>query len=390
MKRISELEKHYVNDVLDGGFESTINGKYNALLEKAFSQSFSMPYAIGHVNGTATMHTALVALNLPKGSKVIVPPLTMASTSLAVLHAGHIPVYADVDLNTWQISIASIREVYREDVKAIITVALYGNCPEYDEILAFCAEKSIYLIEDNAENFLGTYKNKLVGSFGDFASFSFQASKHMTTGEGGMLLCKDEDFALAARRFTSLGYAGISKNVSKISKEDIQRPHYKRHVSIGMNYRMSELQAACALGQLERLKELVNRCVYVANRYYEIISSYDHFLPMKIADNVGATYWGFPFVISDAKAYLWEEFYKAYKAKSGRGFYAAWELTYLEPLFQDKIQFFNGVDQKYALGLCPNAESLQRRIVALPTNIWCDAELESNISALRKAIDEVF
>ena len=106
--------------------------------------------------------------------------------------------------------------------------------------------------------FLGYYKGKLVGTFGDFSSYSFQASKHISCGEGGMLTTNNPELADVARRSTSLGYAGVSGKKAKITRNDIQDPMYNRHISVGFNYRMSEVQSAVILGQLERINELVD------------------------------------------------------------------------------------------------------------------------------------
>ena len=201
MKRFSQLEKDYVNQVIDYEFNTSKNSIFGNKLEAAFSKVIGMEYSIAHVNGTATMHTALAALGVKKGDEVIVPPLTMSSTALAVLQNGSIPVFADVDEKTFNISAKSIENCITSKTKAIITVALYGLSPDYDSIKEVCKKNNLYLIEDNAECFLSYYKGKVVGSFGDFSSFSFQASKHLTCGEGGMLCTNNEDFANEGRIF---------------------------------------------------------------------------------------------------------------------------------------------------------------------------------------------
>ena len=217
MERITQLERDYVSQVLDNAFATSLNSVFTNKLEAAFAKRFNSSYAIAHCNGTATMHTALAALGVKAGDEVIVPPLTMTSTSLAVLHNGSIPVFADVDPDTFLITAESIEKVITSKTKAVITVSLYGLSPDYDEILKICRKHNLFLIEDNAECFLGKYKGKIVGEFGDFSSFSFQASKHLTTGEGGMLICNNEEYADNARRFSCLGYAGVSAKQGKIT-----------------------------------------------------------------------------------------------------------------------------------------------------------------------------
>jgi len=153
MNRFTELENKYVLEAIENEFSTSKNGIFNNKLEKKFSELFDVKYSIGHVNGTQTMHTALAALEVKAGDEVIVPPLTMSSTSLAVLQNNSIPVFADVDLKTFNISPDSIRKCITEKTRAIITVALYGLSPDYDEILSICKEHNLYLIEDNAECF---------------------------------------------------------------------------------------------------------------------------------------------------------------------------------------------------------------------------------------------
>jgi perosamine synthetase len=205
MNRFTQLERDYVNQVIDNEFNTSKNSIFGNKLEAAFSKVIGMEYSIAHVNGTATMHTALAAMGIKRGDEVIVPPLTMSSTALAVLQNGSIPVFSDVDEKTFNISAKSIESCITSKTKAIITVALYGLSPDYDAIKEVCKKHKLFLIEDNAECFLSYYKGKVVGSFGDFSSFSFQASKHLTCGEGGMLCTNNEDFANEGRRFSSLG-----------------------------------------------------------------------------------------------------------------------------------------------------------------------------------------
>lgn len=389
MKRFTELERKYVLDVLDNEFSTSKNSIYNNKLEKLFAEKFDSKYAIGHSNGTVTMHTALAALGVKAGDEVIVPPLTMSSTSLAVLNNGSIPVYADVDLDTFNIDAKSIENVITNKTKAIITVALYGLSPDYDAILDVCKKHNLYLIEDNAECFYGTYKGKLVGQFGDFASFSFQASKHLTCGEGGMLTCNNEAFADNARRFNCLGYAGVSAKQGKITRNDIQDPNYSRHVAIGFNYRMSELQAAVALGQLERAEELINNRIEVAKIFDSVIDGCD--LLSRQAEPIGYlnSYWSYSMVLNtNSPETDWYRFRDLFQSNGGDGYYAAWKLSYFEPLFLDIIQKWEGVWQKYEKGLCPNAEYLQPRMIQLKTNYWDLDEAKKQAEILSKTINQ--
>jgi perosamine synthetase len=174
MKRIGGREREYASEVLDSEFRSSAGSNMTNRLEKEFAERFGVKYAIAHINGTATMHSALVAAGIGPGDEVIVPPLTMASTPFAVLHANAVPVFADIDLHTFTIDPEDICRKITLYTKAIIPVALYGLSPDMDQIMDIAREHGLAVIEDDAECFLGYYKGKTVGSIGHMASFSFQ------------------------------------------------------------------------------------------------------------------------------------------------------------------------------------------------------------------------
>lgn len=389
MKRISDLERKYVLEALDNEFATSKNGIFTNRMESKFSEIFENEFSISHVNGTATMHTALHALGVKEGDEVIVPSLTMSSTSLCVLQNGSIPVFADVDINTFNIDPKSIREKITKKTKAIITVSLYGLSPEYDEIMEICKEHNLFLIEDNAECFLGYYKGKLVGTFGDFSSYSFQASKHISCGEGGMLTTNNVELADIARRFTSLGYAGVSAKQAKITRNDIQDPNYNRHVSVGYNYRMSEVQSAVILGQLERIEGLVDIRLKVAKIFDEAIKGSKLVRKQHTPDYCINSYWSYSMVLNTNNPTVdWYRFRDLFQKNGGDGYYAAWKLTYMEPLFLEEIQDYPGVYQKYEKGLCPNSEFLQERMIQLKTNYWNLDEAKIQADILKKTLNE--
>ena len=138
-----------------------------------------------------------------------------------------------------------------------------------DPICSLAEKHDLYVIEDNAECFLGYYKGRIAGKSGHCASFSFQSSKHLTSGEGGMIITDDLELANKIRQIQSLGYAGVSADKSKITKKDIQNPAYDRHVTMGWNYRMPELCCAVALAQVENIRALVSRRQEVAKLFEE-------------------------------------------------------------------------------------------------------------------------
>lgn len=389
MERISDIEKRYVMEALNNEFSTSKNSFFNNKLEATFSKMFHSKYAIGHCNGTATLHVALMACGVGPGDEVIVPALTMSSTSIPVVLCGAVPVFADSDLNTFEISADSIEKCITKKTKAIITVSLYGLAPDYDRISDICKKHNLALIEDNAECFLGKYKGKFVGEFGDFASFSFQASKHITAGEGGILITNNEALADKARRLNCLGYSGISAKQGKITRDDIQDPNYSRHISFGYNYRMSELQAACALGQLERATELVQRRIEVAKLFDKAIQEQNLVRKQAEPEGYENSYWTYCLVLdTDNPDVDWYRFREIFKKNGGDGYYAAWKLSYNEPAYQEILQPMPGVWQKYNERCCPNAEYLQKRLIQLKTNYWNIEDARKQADILKMTIAE--
>ena len=246
MDRIGDLEEKYVKEVLRGQFSSKHTYQMVTRLEKSFAEKYGVRHAVTMANGTATLHMALEAAGVGPGDEVICPPLTMSSTSMSVLMANAVPVFADVDLETFEISADAIRNAITDKTKAIMTVALYGLAPNMKEILEIAHKRQLIVIEDNAECYGARQDGKLVGTFGDMASYSFQSSKHLTAGEGGVVITDKDDLADKLRRYSGLGYAGIQKDKGRISKADIQNPVYERHMILGWNYRMSDICAAVA------------------------------------------------------------------------------------------------------------------------------------------------
>jgi len=391
LQRITDRERAYVLEVLDSQFRSSAGSNWTKRLEQKFAEVFHSRFAISFINGTATIHAALAAAGVGPGNEVIVPPLTMASTSFAVLHAGAVPVFADIDPHTWTIDPKSIQERITPRTGAIIPVAIYGLAPDMGAIMEIASKHNLFVLEDDAQCFLGYCRGQIVGSIGHAASFSFQSSKHMTSGEGGMVTTNDENLATRIRRFNSLGYAAVggSPGAGKITKDTIQDPNYERHVSVGWNYRMPELCAAVALGQMERLHELVEIRKAVAALYANAVHGCNWLVPQAVPEGYAHSYWTYVVKLENAGEFGWRDFRKRYIELGGDGIYGAWQLTYLEPAFRDKSfprGFSSHFWQRYEAGLCPIAESLQPWLLQFKTNYWDLAVAERKAEALARTI----
>jgi len=388
--RISNNEYQYVKEVLDSGFPGNSSVNFTARLEETFAKRFDCDYAISHANGTATLHSALAAAGVQRGDEVIVPPLTMASTSLAVLHHGAVPVFADIDPHTFLIDPKSIELRITPRTKAIIPVALFGLSPDMDTIMGLAAAHNLVVIQDAAQCFLGTYKGKTVGTIADLASFSFQNSKHITCGEGGMVVTSNREYANRVARFVSLGYGLVSAGAgkSKIDKRSIVRPDFKRHVSLGFNYRMSELCAAVSMAQFERLDEFVDLRKKSAIALDEVVADCPWLTPQHTPYECGHSYWAYVVRLESARGTpTWDQFYDKFIELGGDGFYGAWSLTYLEPTFQDGSVFHDkNHTREYPPGTCPVAESIQPRLVQFKTNYGDQATIDREAEILAATI----
>jgi perosamine synthetase len=384
--RIGQKEVEYIKKAIDSG----LTGKFNQELEKEFAKKFNIKYAIGVNSGTSALHCCLAAMQVGHGDEVIVPPLTFGSPAFAPLYQGAVPVFADVDPDTFTINPDNIAKKISPRTKAIITVALYGLPTDMDPIMEIAKAHDLLVIEDCAECFLGKYKGRIAGTTSDMAIFSFERSKHMTTGNGGMIITDNEKLAERARKFSVLGYstlkAGISE--SKPPKDVIQDPNFDRHVIVGPNYRLPEICAAMALAQLEKLEEFVRKRIEIAELYSKAVQDCEWLTPQKTPESFLNSYWTYAMKIEDNdKGINWHRFRKAFLQEGGDPFYAAWKPTYLEPVLLGME--FKEHNLKYRRGLCPVAENLQPKLIQLKTNYGALENAQKQAFALKRTIQEL-
>jgi perosamine synthetase len=398
--RVSPKALEYLKEVVEYGFGNSSGPGMTGRFERAFAKKIGMEYGIAHCNGTATMHSCLGAAGVKPGDEVIVPPLTAVSTAICVLHQGAIPVFADIDPDTFNIDPKSIAERITPLTKAIIPVGLYGLSADMDPIMALAKKHNLIVIEDNAECLLATYKGRPAGSSGHMASFSLQASKHITCGDGGIVTTNDEELATKVRKFGCLGYHTLSsKSGGIIPKRERAQPNSIRHDSLGWNYRMSELQGAVALEQTERVDELVNKRIQIANMFKDAIKGCKWFIPQHTPEGYTNTYWTFVCKLeTDIAKCSWLEFRKKFYEFGGDLVYGAWRLSYQEPVFQN-LKFFGGLSypfnapiymgkhQDYTKPLCPVAENVQPRLMQFKTNYMNLDDARKQAEALRKTIE---
>jgi len=239
-----------VQDVLVSGKVNYWTGPKGMEFEQKYAEWQGSKFAISASTGTSALHIALSALGIGPGDEVIVPSYTFIASSFSVVQAGAVPRFADVNIDDHCISVESAGKLVNERTRAIMPVHLYGNVCDMDTILDFARKHNLFVIEDNAEAFGGSYKGKKTGTLGDVAACSFCQNKTFTTGgEGGMVTTDDEDLAWQARSFRDHGY-DVKQRLSLLELE--QRLPYI-HNMVGWNYRMTEMQSAIGLAELERI-----------------------------------------------------------------------------------------------------------------------------------------
>jgi len=239
-----------VEDVLRSGKVNYWTGPKGMEFEKKFAEWQGSKYAISVATGTAALHVGLTAMGIGPGDEVIVPSYTFIASSFSVIQAGAIPRFADVNLDDHCISVKSAEKLVNSRTKAIMPVHLYGNVCDMSKINAFAKKHNLLVIEDNAEAFGAYYKDKKTGTLGDIAACSFCQNKTFTTGgEGGMVTTDNEEFAWIARSFRDHGY-DVKQRLSLLELEQ-KLPYI--HNMVGWNYRMTEMQSAIGLMELERM-----------------------------------------------------------------------------------------------------------------------------------------
>jgi|SRR5271157_590968 len=387
-------ELAYLKKVLAQESWSATGGSWTQNLEREFARKLGARYAVAFNSGTSTLHAALEAVGVGAGDEVISPAITVIMDTTATIHANAVPVYADVDADTFNIDPADVARKITPRTKAIIAVSIYGLSPDMDPILQVARTRGIAVIEDAAECVLGTYKGRLVGTMGEIASFSFESTKHLSCGEGGMITTNHEALAERCRKIGGHGFKNLRAEEGRIrlNQDVFQDPDYKRHDTLGWNYRMPEFTAAVAIAQLERVEQLVELRQKSAEIFMDVMSSCDFLVPQKTHPGYVNSYYtlGVKYEGADRIGVAWKEFRAAYVRQGGDGIYGAWSVPYLEPVIAERsfVKRLPDVYKNvhYPRGLCPVAERIQPKLMQFKTN-YRDLDLaRTKAEALRRTI----
>jgi len=340
-------ERKYLLNCIKTGWISS-EGPYVKKFEKEFAKFTNRRFSTSVSNGSVALEIALRSLKLKKGSEVILPTFTIISCCNAIINAGLKPVLVDCDLKTWNMNFEEIKKKISKKTSAIMIVHIYGITVDIDPILAIAKSKKLKIIEDASEMHGQEYKKKKCGSFGDVSIFSFYVNKHITTGEGGMILTNKKKIYEENLKIKNL-YFG--KGVNRF-----------KHQGIGWNQRFTNLQAAIGLAQLERIKEIVKKKRTIGeyyNKKLKILSNKLH-LPLNSTSYCKNIFWIYGLVIKD-RIKVNAEFIINVLKKKGIECRPFFYPMHLQPIYK-KMKIFKNIK-------CPNSEIISKKGFYIPCGL---------------------
>lgn len=375
-------EESLVVEALRSGCLSRNGGRMVKGLERDFAAALGLSHAVACSSGTACVHLAVAALELEPGDEVIVPPITDIGTILPVLWQNAIPVFADVDLETMLIEPASVAKAITPRTRAVIAVHLAGTPCAIDELNALCEERGIVLIEDCSQAFWAEYKSRLVGTIGAMACFSLQQTKHMTCGEGGLMVTSNDAYARRALLFSDKAWPRESGTLGSC-----------RFMFLSQNYRMSELCGAVAWAQLGKVAASVERRQKSAALLSEEIGGLEGVNAPRVPEGTNPSYWLYMLRVDSLSGTDAQTFGDALVAEG----VPAWvryivDPLYLSPIFAQACTYGRSgypftayPTQVFQRGLCPNAETALNQVIAIHWNEnYTEAHVEQIAGAIRK------
>jgi perosamine synthetase len=359
---LDEREEHLVLDVLRSGRLSL--GPTIDRFEEAFAEAVEAPYAAAVSSGSAGLHLLCVAAGVGPGDEVITSPYSFVASANCAIYEGATPVFVDIDARTLNLDPAAVEAAVTERTRAVVAVDIYGYPCELDELRAICDRHGLALLQDACEALGARYRGQRVGSHGPSAVFAFYPNKQMTTGEGGMVTTHSEDEWRLLRSLRNQGRADSGG--------------WLEHARLGFNYRIDDVRAALGLGQLEKLEKILAKRAAVAARYTELLGGIEE-IELPCADDDDHERSWFVYVVElpagvDREAVI--------ETLDARGIQTARYLPciHLQSYMQERYGF--------RAGLCPIAEGVSSRTLALPFHALLDEEDQIYVAAaLQAALD---
>lgn len=359
-------EKKYLCECIDTGWISS-EGPFVKEFEQKMSATVDRKYGIAVSNGTAALEVAAQALGIGQGDEVIMPTFTIISCAMAITKLGAVPVFVDSDLHTWNMNVDGIETKITNKTKAILVAHMYGLPVEMDQIIEIAQKHNLRIIEDAAEMHGQTYKGQPCGSFGDISTFSFYPNKHITTGEGGMIVTDDEVLAERCRMLRNLCF-----------RKDIRYVHDE----ISDNYRFTNLQAAVGLAQLERLDEFVERKREMGRYYTEKLQNVPGIqLPIARTEYADNIYWVYGILLKEDIAVDNRQMQKLL-VEEGIGTRTFFWCMHEQPVYQKQGMY---AGEKY-----PNAEYLARKGFYIPSGLALTKEqMQQVVQGLKRVMNTI-
>lgn len=368
---IDDKDIENVIEVLKGDYLTT--GPKVAEFEKKIADYVGAKYAVAVSNGTAALHTACYAAGIKEDDEVLVSAITFAASSNCVLYCGGKPVFIDLDPKTYNIDVNKIEEKITSKTKAIIPVDLTGQSVDIDKIMEIAKKHNLIVIEDAAHALGSEYKGKKVGTIADMTEFSFHPVKPVTTGEGGVIVTNSKEYYDKMMLFRS---HGITRD-SELMTENHGSWYYEQ-IDLGYNYRITDLQCALGISQMDKLDSFVKRRREIVNRYNEAFKDFDE-LEIPFEAEFSNSGWHI-YVITlnlDKLSVGRKEIFEALQ-KENIGVNVHYLPVYMHPYYQ-KLG--------YKKGQCPIAEELYDRMITIPLFPWMsDYDVESVIKGIEKVI----
>lgn len=334
-------------------------------LEKEFARKYKVKYAVASTSGTAAIHIAIGAINPDPGDEIITSPITDFGTIIGILYQNAIPVFADINPETYNINPADIQRKITKRTKAIIAVHLFGNPCDMDEIMKIAKRNKLVVIEDCCQAYFTPYKGKMVGTIGDIGCFSMQQSKHLTTGDGGITITNNKKFAERMALFADKGWNRIGSGGPRT------------YLFLGPNYRMNELTGAVALAQLKKVEKVVEKRRILGDYLTGKIKDIPGIRPVETTPGGKHSYWVYPLKILD---YDPKKFCKALNAEGipcgvgyiGKPIFICSEALYNKKTYGNSHCPFDcpkyGKEIEYKEGDCPITEQMLSKLITICIN----------------------
>ena len=370
-KKVGKEELEQLEQVIASG--NMFHGAKVKEFREGFANMYGSKYCVSSTSGTSSIHVGIAMVNPNPGDEIITSPITDIGTVIPIIYQNCIPIFADIETHTWNMDAADLESKITDKTAAIIPIHLFGNAADMDPIMEVAQRHKIPAIEDCSQAHRSTYKGKLVGTIGDIGCFSLQQSKHMTTGDGGMTITDDDDYGARGTFFVDKGWQrGV--------------PGARQYIMLGMNYRMTELQAAVGIAQLGKVEQVTSLRNRNGDLLTELISDVKGITTQGVIEGSKHTYWQYGFTVDPDASFTAGEFSQALSKEGigsgahyiGKPIFLCQEALVKKTIFGDSQHPFDlptaRKDIEYTEGMCPVTEDILNRMVTVGISQFLEEE----------------